>query len=288
MHSTNLEAFALRFTRPDSRVDVDVYVDFLCPYCGKFFAYFGDAFTRLLAAGKISLTMYTLSWIDHFSNGEHYSIRSALATLKVQELQPDLLWAYVLKLFTRGVQPQEAARYVVEDGSNQHLAEVARSVGANSAICSEILALDASSERAQMLVEASENVRATSRIKGTPSMSINGVHYPHYGPFEADLLKQMFPDFSGFEADVLSSLSKIPRGEVRSYEEIAEVSGHPKAHRAVGSVCRTNPIPLLIPCHRVVPKAFLSNPIAANVGQYALGGSAVKVELLQAEGVKVL
>jgi O-6-methylguanine DNA methyltransferase len=288
VHLSNLEAFALRFTRADSRVDVDVYVDFLCPYCGKFFAYFGESFKRLLDANKISLTVYTLSWIDHFSNGEHYSIRSALSALKVQESNPEILWSYLTALFTRGVQPQEASRYRVEDGSNEHLASVAKSVGASTELVNEILQVDAKRELAQMLVDTSQKVRDSNLIKGTPSMNINNVHYPHYGPFEPGLLQQMFPEMSTFEADVLSVVSFIPSGEVKSYEDVSMLSGHSGSARAVGSVCRTNPIPLLIPCHRVVPKIFLTNPSPSNVGQYALGGEKVKAELLKAEGVRGL
>ena len=55
-----------------------------------------------------------------------------------------------------------------------------------------------------------------------------------------------------FQRAVLECVAAIPRGEVRTYRDIALQVGHPGAARAVGEVMRTNPIPILIPCHRVV------------------------------------
>lgn len=55
-----------------------------------------------------------------------------------------------------------------------------------------------------------------------------------------------------FERKVWSFLKKIPYGETRSYKEVAEGIGHPKAFRAVGMANARNPIPLIIPCHRII------------------------------------
>jgi len=55
-----------------------------------------------------------------------------------------------------------------------------------------------------------------------------------------------------FQEAVLAKTAAIPRGEVRTYAQLAAAVGRPKAARAVGQVMRTNPIPVLIPCHRVV------------------------------------
>ena len=83
-----------------------------------------------------------------------------------------------------------------------------------------------------------------------------------------------------FERAVLLKAREIPRGEVRTYAWIAAQIGHPAAVRAVGSALRKNPVPLLIPCHRVVRSD-------GHIGQYALGGSDNKRSILAAEGVKV-
>jgi O-6-methylguanine DNA methyltransferase len=57
---------------------------------------------------------------------------------------------------------------------------------------------------------------------------------------------------SDFARDVLTVTRRIPAGEVRSYGWIAREAGRPRGVRAVGSVLARNPVPLLIPCHRVV------------------------------------
>ena len=57
---------------------------------------------------------------------------------------------------------------------------------------------------------------------------------------------------SPFQQRVLEALNQIPRGEVRTYRQLAEQIGQPRAMRAVGHALATNPIPVLIPCHRVI------------------------------------
>jgi len=59
---------------------------------------------------------------------------------------------------------------------------------------------------------------------------------------------------SSFYQEVWKSLQSIPYGATRSYSEIAQAVGRPKAPRAIGQANRANPLPILIPCHRVVGK----------------------------------
>lgn len=81
------------------------------------------------------------------------------------------------------------------------------------------------------------------------------------------------------EREVLGALAKIPRGEVRTYAWVARQIGRPRAVRAVGNVLAKNFVPIVVPCHRVVPTS-------GGIGNYAFG-SAMKRELLRAEGVDV-
>jgi len=60
------------------------------------------------------------------------------------------------------------------------------------------------------------------------------------------------PDATPFQARVLEALAEIPYGETRSYRDVAVAVGNPKAVRAVGGVNGSNPIPIVIPCHRVI------------------------------------
>ena len=82
-------------------------------------------------------------------------------------------------------------------------------------------------------------------------------------------------DGSEFRMSVLDALRDIPYGETRTYAQIAEAVGSPRAYRAVGTACAENPIPIVIPCHRVVPST-------GGVGSYA-GGSSMKRRLLDFE-----
>ncbi|MEA2031637.1 MAG: methylated-DNA--[protein]-cysteine S-methyltransferase [candidate division Zixibacteria bacterium] len=77
-----------------------------------------------------------------------------------------------------------------------------------------------------------------------------------------------------FQERVLSEVAHIPYGETRTYSEIARAVGSPRAARAVGSANAKNPLPIVIPCHRVV---------AVNgLGGYG-GGLAMKKQLLALE-----
>ena len=60
---------------------------------------------------------------------------------------------------------------------------------------------------------------------------------------------------SRFQRRVWDALRRIPRGTTRGYGELAEALGQPRAARAVARACATNPAPLAVPCHRVVPKS---------------------------------
>ncbi len=84
-------------------------------------------------------------------------------------------------------------------------------------------------------------------------------------------------DSSDFERAVLRSIRRIPRGQTRSYREVAEDVGRPQASRAVGQACSGNPVPILVPCHRVV--GHRGDLVGFG------GGTEMKVRLLAAEGV---
>ena len=80
-----------------------------------------------------------------------------------------------------------------------------------------------------------------------------------------------------FERAVLMKALEIPSGEVRPYSWIAKEIGRPGAVRATGSALAKNPVPLLIPCHRVVRSD-------GHIGNYSLGGAHNKRALLEIEG----
>jgi len=85
---------------------------------------------------------------------------------------------------------------------------------------------------------------------------------------------------SAFQRDVLQFTAEIPAGETRTYGEVARGIGSPGASRAVGNALGSNPVPIVIPCHRV---------LAANnkIGGYSGGGPEIKRRLLCLEGVSL-
>ena len=82
---------------------------------------------------------------------------------------------------------------------------------------------------------------------------------------------------SAFRRTALETLrAQVGPGDVVTYGTLAARLGHPKAARAVGTACAVNPVPLIVPCHRVVPRG-------GGVGSYA-GGPEIKRRLLAHEG----
>jgi methylated-DNA-[protein]-cysteine S-methyltransferase len=84
---------------------------------------------------------------------------------------------------------------------------------------------------------------------------------------------------TGFRRAVMEETMRIPAGETRSYGAIAEKVGYPRAARAVGRVMATNPLPLVVPCHRVVGSS-------GSLTGYG-GGLPLKEDLLRAEGAQI-
>jgi methylated-DNA-[protein]-cysteine S-methyltransferase len=80
----------------------------------------------------------------------------------------------------------------------------------------------------------------------------------------------------GFRLDALKALSRVPYGKTVTYSELAERAGRPRAQRAAGSACGSNPIPIVVPCHRVVRTG-------GAIGNYG-GGPEAKRYLLELEG----
>jgi methylated-DNA-[protein]-cysteine S-methyltransferase len=80
----------------------------------------------------------------------------------------------------------------------------------------------------------------------------------------------------GFRGEALKALLAVPYGHTVTYTELAERAGSPRAYRAAGSACGSNPIPIVVPCHRVVRTG-------GALGEYG-GGPEMKRFLLGLEG----
>jgi methylated-DNA-[protein]-cysteine S-methyltransferase len=84
---------------------------------------------------------------------------------------------------------------------------------------------------------------------------------------------------SPFRREVLKRLREVPPGCVISYQALAAAAGAPNAQRAIGTTMATNPIPVYVPCHRVIKSD-------GSVGNYG-GGQSRKIMLLRAEGFEI-
>jgi len=104
------------------------------------------------------------------------------------------------------------------------------------------------------------------KVKKMPSLHIN--------PSNIDGL-------TDFQVKVYKALLKVPAGKVLTYKELAIKIGSEKSARAVGTAMRRNPVPYLVPCHRIVRGDGI-------IGQFsAEGGASTKAILLQSEGIKL-
>ena len=84
-----------------------------------------------------------------------------------------------------------------------------------------------------------------------------------------------------FQIKVWNAISKIPKGKVKTYKELAGSIRKPKASRAVANACGKNPFPIKIPCHRVIRSD-------GRLGGYSgKGGIKTKRKLLRSEGVYI-
>jgi O-6-methylguanine DNA methyltransferase len=95
--------------------------------------------------------------------------------------------------------------------------------------------------------------------------------------FETEIIN--LEGYTSFQKNILLKTREIPYGITQTYGWLAEQSGYPKAYRAVGGVMRFNPLPLIIPCHRVLGSQ------GKLTGFSATGGLALKRKMLELEGV---
>ncbi|MCX7821621.1 MAG: methylated-DNA--[protein]-cysteine S-methyltransferase [Brevinematales bacterium] len=99
--------------------------------------------------------------------------------------------------------------------------------------------------------------------------------------FDVDFKLLDFSVFSDFQLKVYRALIKITYGNFISYEGLAEKLGNKNLKRAVGRILGLNPFPIIIPCHRVLPKNFLQKN---SIGGFSAGLN-IKEKLLKIEGI---
>lgn len=128
------------------------------------------------------------------------------------------------------------------------------------------------------IAQGAERRYSTSLLPGATELA--GVERQLEEYFQGERKNFTFPlDLAAttpFRAQVHRYLTTIPYGQTRSYKEVAQGISNPGAVRAVGSACGANPLPIVVPCHRVVASGD-------RLGGYA-GGARIKTTLLHIEG----
>ena len=87
----------------------------------------------------------------------------------------------------------------------------------------------------------------------------------------------------GFFQKILRETARVPFGKVATYKEMAEAAGSPRAVRAAGNALGSNPIPIVVPCHRIVRTGGKMGGYGGTLGPY-IAGPEIKQQLLELEG----
>ncbi|MCL5434303.1 MAG: MGMT family protein [Candidatus Marsarchaeota archaeon] len=108
------------------------------------------------------------------------------------------------------------------------------------------------------------------------------MHENRQRTYENRRILSMLEDYrlTEFQTAVLKATLSIPKGETRTYKQIASLIGRPRAYRAVGTALKNNPLPIIIPCHRVIR----SDGNTGNYSGTSKSGRLKKIKLLKIEG----
>ena len=145
-------------------VTVTVYLDYLCPYCGKFERANSGELERLVAAGTVRLELHPLSFLDKASQGTRYSTRTANAVATVADRAPDKVLAFSAALFVQ--QPAEGGPGLTD----AQISAVATGAG----VPAEVAAAFTGRLFERWVATSTEWAFQRGGVTGTPTVLING------------------------------------------------------------------------------------------------------------------
>jgi protein-disulfide isomerase len=157
---------ALLVGRASAPVRVEVFLDYMCPFCGRFERANTAEVERLVAAGTVRLELYPLSFLDRTSSGTRYSTRAANAIATVADRAPDKLLAFNAALFTH--QPAEGSRGLSDD----EIGGIARGAGVPGGVVTTF-----SEGTYEPWIAKHTEEAFSGGITGTPTVRINGKVY---------------------------------------------------------------------------------------------------------------
>lgn len=144
-------------------VKVEIYLDYMCPFCGRFEKANSAEIDRLVGAGKVRLELHPLAFLDEQSNGAQYSTRAANAIATVADRSPASVLAFNAALFTQ--QPAEGTRGLSDD----QIAALAIKAGVPQDV------VNAFNERTfQPWIINSTDAALKNGVNSTPTVKING------------------------------------------------------------------------------------------------------------------
>ena len=168
-HTTAGGAIALG--ESSAPVKVEIYLDYMCPFCGRFERANAAELDRLLAEGTIRLEVYPMSFLDRASSGTRYSTRAANAVATVADRAADKVLAFNLALYAH--QPGEGS----EGLDDAQIAGLARDAG----VPREVIEAFAARTFEPWIAQVTEKAFAGG-VNSTPTVKVNGV------VFKGDLL----------------------------------------------------------------------------------------------------
>lgn len=157
-----IDGTALVVGKANAPVTVDVYQDYMCPYCGQFERANRDDIASLVADGTVKLRIHPMNFLDPQSGGSKYSTRAANAVVTVAQNEPDKLLALNAALYEH--QPSEGSQGLSDD----EIAQLAKSVGVGAATVAKFVAGTNNS-----FVDASNAAAGDAGVQSTPTVKIN-------------------------------------------------------------------------------------------------------------------
>jgi protein-disulfide isomerase len=145
---------------------VDIYQDFMCPYCGQFERAQASDLKSLVDAGSVKVVFHVMNFLDSSSNGAKYSTRAADAFVTVVKQQPSAALAFDLALYSN--QPKEGTSGLTD----AQIADFARSAGVSDAV----VATFANQPNLDFVVKSNQ-AAFDEGIQSTPTVKINGTEW---------------------------------------------------------------------------------------------------------------
>ncbi|WP_396926667.1 DsbA family protein [Mycolicibacterium sp.] len=120
---------ALAIGDPEAPAQIDLYLDPLCPFSGKFVRAHGDEISKRIENGKLRVNVKFVDFLDKYSASGNYDSRAIYAAFVVadQSRSSDVTWRFIESIYSKDFQPKEGG---ATDPTNDQLADVANSVGA--------------------------------------------------------------------------------------------------------------------------------------------------------------